>query len=111
MIMVVLAQIAIVVFGFLTFHFEWSKNYRDCFFNVSNRLAIFLGAVIIPVKMSVLYSAPFIVQLSTLIMVICSLWLIYEFILKKQIKISNFKLKKLYLGKSGLKVHTTERRG
>ena len=98
MIMVVLAQIAIVVFGFITFHFEWSTKYRDCFFNVSNRLAIFVGATILPWKMVALYSAPLVVQFSTLILTAMCLWLIFEFILKKQIKVKNFKLKKTYLG-------------
>ncbi|QMP19108.1 hypothetical protein FKOIJHOC_00160 [Acinetobacter phage Ab_121] len=94
---IVLIQIILALFAAVNFYCEVSKKYRDCGIHASLRWLFMVTSLIALAKVKYLAVMPFVVQLSALIIVIGLTKLLYDHVLKRQIRIANFKLKKLYL--------------
>ena len=102
---IVLIQIILALFAALNFYCEVSKKYRDCGVHASLRWLFMVASLIALAKVKYLAVMPFVVQLSALIIVIGLAKLLYDHVLKRQIRIANFKLKRMYLSKDAKHSH------
>lgn len=100
---ILIAQLIIAAFGFLSLWFEVSEKYRDCELNVAIRYTFILASILVAFRMSVFYAAPFLLQVGVLFLTVVSATFLYKKVLKKQIRIKNYKLYKLYLGEVNAK--------
>lgn len=94
---ILITQLIIVAVGVLSLYCEVSDKYRDCTWHVSVRYALMLASLIFAFKVTIFASSALFVQLIVLFVVAISAKLVVQKILRKQIKIKNFKLKKTYL--------------
>ncbi|CAL1777502.1 hypothetical protein BRC2024_KCUCJSVR_CDS_0130 [Acinetobacter phage vB_AbaM_KissB] len=100
---ITLIKIIFIVFYFINVACEVSNRYRDCKMHVAVRYAFMVASAIAYTKIGVLATAPLVVQISALIIVIFLAKFLYDHVLKRQIRIKNFRLKKLYLSESARK--------
>ncbi|QIW91557.1 hypothetical protein vBAbaMD22_44 [Acinetobacter phage vB_AbaM_D22] len=94
---IVLIQIIIALFFLINLYCEVSKKYRNCELHVSLRWIFMIASLVALAKVHILAAMPVVVQISALIIVIAIAKILYDHVLKRQIRIRNFKLKKLYL--------------
>lgn len=95
---IVLIQITLFLFFLVNLYCEVSQKYRDCELHVSLRMLFMVASLVAIAKASILAALPIVVQVSTLIVLLVIIKLLYDHVLKRQVRIKNFKLKKFYLG-------------
>lgn len=95
---ILITQFVILVFGLLCLYCEVSDKYRDCNWHVSVRWVLMMASILIAFKVSLIASAPILAQIGVLFTTCLTVKFLYRKVLKRQIRIKNFKLKKIYLG-------------
>lgn len=97
-IFTVLTQIVFVGFFLLILWIESSKRYRDCGPLALIRLFLMVASAILYFKVGALANHSVGVQIVAFIGSLAMVKFLYEKVLKRHVKIRNFKLKQLYLG-------------
>jgi len=97
---IVLIQIILALFFFINLYCEVSKRYVNCGVPVSLRWIFMVASLVALAKIKILAATPVIVQIAALLIVIGLAVFLYDHVLKRQIRITNFKLKKLYLSET-----------
>ena len=95
---ILITQFVILVFGLLCLYCEISDKYRDCNWHVSVRWVLMMASILVAFKVSVFTTAPIFAQMVVLFLTCITAKFLYRRVLRRQIRIKNFKLKKLYLG-------------
>lgn len=94
---IVIIKAVIAFFFFLSLYCEISKRYRNCEIHVIVRLLLMVASVIVFAKVAVFATAPILIQLLLLAATLMTARFLYKAVLCRQLRIKNFRLKKMYI--------------
>ena len=95
---IILTQTIILAFLILCVYCEYSDKYRNCNWHVFVRGLLMVFSAIVAAKLQMFATAPIIIQFLILALTAYLSVFMYKRVLKRQMKIKNFRLIKQFLG-------------
>ena len=94
---ILITQFVILAFGLTCLYCEVSNKYRDCNWHVSVRWVLMMASIVLAFKVSVFAVSSLFIQVLALLVTCITAKFLYKKVLRRQVRIKNFNLKKLYL--------------